>query len=446
MEDNNNRLFDKTINMDNNSLVTIGIMTYNQSQYILDTLKSIISQTYSNIELIVLDDCSTDNTVNKIIEIEDEIKQRFVRYKLIVHKKNSGNISKNNNELIAESKGKYFRSIGGDDLLLPDFTSKTVEFLENHHEYGIVFTDAYVVDGSYKYGDSINGLKKYMTETVPATANENFNKLLYSDYLPGIAFLTYTDIFNNVGRYDERLKIEDYAMWLKLSYNGINIGYIDEPYVLYRVSGNSLSNFSKDKDKGTEKFTNLLKYEIELVEFYKKDINENEFLNIMQVKMENFCFIALRSNVSDGDIIIQREINRLNLPFSAVNFMRGNNEVSIYTCWQDNAARQYLKNYFDGKHINNVAVYGYGARGKRFVNFLERVNIPVKYLIDRYKGDEHQYCVYSPEEQLPIVDAVIVSPFGIINDSLINKIKGYGIKNVISLNEIIENYALKYNL
>ena len=81
-------------------LISIAIIAYNQSEKIEDTIQSVINQTYKNIELIVIDDCSTDNTFSVVESLLPKIKDRFVRVKLLRNKKNIGNIPYNINRCL----------------------------------------------------------------------------------------------------------------------------------------------------------------------------------------------------------------------------------------------------------------------------------------------------------------------------------------------------------
>ena len=108
-------------------LISIAIIAYNQSEKIEDTIQSVINQTYKNIELIVIDDCSTDNTFSVVESLLPKIKDRFVRVKLLRNKKNIGNIPYNINRCLEVIKGEFFKPFGGDDILLPDYIEKMIE-------------------------------------------------------------------------------------------------------------------------------------------------------------------------------------------------------------------------------------------------------------------------------------------------------------------------------
>ena len=98
-------------------LVSISVITYNSSKYVIETLDSAKAQTYQNIELIISDDCSTDNTVEICKNWINDNKERFVRTELITVKKNTG-ISPNCNRANNAANGEWIKEIAGDEIEL----------------------------------------------------------------------------------------------------------------------------------------------------------------------------------------------------------------------------------------------------------------------------------------------------------------------------------------
>ena len=101
-----------------NKLVSVRVVSYNSAQTILDTLESIRKQTYQNIELIVSDDCSKDNTVELVYNWLEANKSRFVRTELITVPFNTGT-SANVNRSIKACHGEWIKGIAADDILFP---------------------------------------------------------------------------------------------------------------------------------------------------------------------------------------------------------------------------------------------------------------------------------------------------------------------------------------
>nr|WP_302830149.1 glycosyltransferase [uncultured Bacteroides sp.] len=223
-----------------NSLVSIVIITYNSSEYVLETLESAKQQTYQNIELIVSDDCSTDNTVAICREWLEQNKSRFVRTELIVAEHNTG-IPANCNKGYKKAQGEFIKCIAGDDILLPN----CVEDLVN------AIGDDYIITGICK-SFYLNKKKEkvlgrdYPTEDKYSFFNNNphiqHKKLLTQsfNFSPGV--LLRKEIFDKVGWYDEQYRyIEDLPFWLKCSSSDIKIALLQKAVVLYRTNHNSMN-------------------------------------------------------------------------------------------------------------------------------------------------------------------------------------------------------------
>ena len=108
-------------------LVSIIVITYNSSKYVLETLESAKAQTYQNIELIVSDDCSTDNTVEICREWIEKNKKRFLRTELITSEKNTG-IPANCNRGVKAAQGEWVKLIAGDDILCNNCIEANIEY------------------------------------------------------------------------------------------------------------------------------------------------------------------------------------------------------------------------------------------------------------------------------------------------------------------------------
>ena len=115
------------------SLVSVVVPAYNHEKYIEECINSIINQTYENIELIILNDGSTDKTSEKIKLKIEECKRRFKRF-LFIDKENEG-VAKTNNIGLAKSKGKFFTGCASDDTFTENAIEIMVDFLENNPEY-----------------------------------------------------------------------------------------------------------------------------------------------------------------------------------------------------------------------------------------------------------------------------------------------------------------------
>src|SRR3982751_3665251 len=124
-------------------LVTIGVLCYNYSRYIEAALSSLLEQTYPFIELIIVDDCSTELSVPAI---KNWIADNNIHCTFIQNKKNLG-ITKVSNMLVKKAKGKYISLFATDDIMLPEKIAKQVKILEETgEEYGMCYANVETMD------------------------------------------------------------------------------------------------------------------------------------------------------------------------------------------------------------------------------------------------------------------------------------------------------------
>lgn len=424
-----------------NICITIGIMTYNQENYIEDTLKSIIDQTYNNIELLILDDHSSDGTIKRIRGLEQILKNRFVSCQFLFHEENTGNISINSNELLRHAHGEYFKILGGDDILLPDYCAAMSDVLTSNPEIGYVFSDMCLVDGRYRYGQEFDNKNTFMKISVPDKPDQLFGKLLYGNYLPTPSFLYKIEMLRKIGGFDEEFSIEDYPLFLKLSHIRISYKYIDRQYVLYRVTGRSLSGFSgEERALCVRKFENIADNIIRMIDKYYAHAERTQYLKRMGIIMENMTLLCCNLNIPEETTYLDDQAEKRGLPLSCSAYLRDDAKISVLTKWQNSYAKVCFKNFLEKNEIGTLAVYGFGTRGRRLVRFLKKSGVSVSYLIDQ-AGQKlsNKYRVYKPEESFPEVDVTIVSLYQVLDVQQRNMLINHGCKKLIDLEDIIFN-------
>lgn len=218
-------------------LVTVVVPCYNHERFVQECIQSIIDQQYRNIELIIIDDGSKDDSVRKIQELLPACQSRFERVEFRA-RPNKG-LSATLNEALELTQGKYFSPIASDDILYPDKLTKQVAFLENDHECLAVFGGMEIIDEcSARIGvwNKYKCKKKYHFDDI----------FLRNDFTPAPSVLLRTEKINDVGRYNNNYLIEDIYMWLKLLKDGgyvINTGEINVKY--RRHKDNTVSNEEK---------------------------------------------------------------------------------------------------------------------------------------------------------------------------------------------------------
>lgn len=217
-------------------LVSIVAVCYNHEKYLEETLDSIKAQTYPNIQLIIMDDCSQDGSVAKI---EQWINRNDINCKFIAHKENQG-LCKTLNHSIGYCKGKYFHGISCDDILVSEKTEKQVHLLEDLDDtYGMVCSNFKRID---EKGTTI--VEKYFKDNFvfPVDVPKALltGHLGYPIVVSTPTVLIKMEALSNIGSYDETLVQEDFDMWLRFS-NKYKILYSDDIFVKYRVLPTALS-------------------------------------------------------------------------------------------------------------------------------------------------------------------------------------------------------------
>ena len=221
-------------------LVSICIPNYNKASFIGETIDSVYNQTYPNIELIIVDDGSTDNSVEII---RNKIIGAPLRATFLQNTRNSG-ICFSLNKAISIAAGKYYQMIGSDDIILKNKIEDQVNVFEKLSEdYAIVFGKSYRMDLSGKY------LEKDYYESIEFDFSKletaGFEDLLSTNFISSASHLARLSSIREVGMYDESLHTEDWDLWLRLT-KRFKFFFINEYDSVYRIVPTSLSNNSKN--------------------------------------------------------------------------------------------------------------------------------------------------------------------------------------------------------
>jgi glycosyltransferase involved in cell wall biosynthesis len=234
----------------NTPLVSIIVITYNSARFVLETLESANAQTYENIELIVSDDASTDDTVEICRNWLNENQDRFVRTELITVPENTG-IPANCNRGVKAARGEWIKLIAGDDAFYNDAIENFVELIRDKPEIKVLFSFLDEFLENLKDVDFISKRPKNANSDFfnpQISANEQYLKLLLHDLISftPTAFM-YREVIISVGGFDESFKlIEDYPMWLKLTRAGYKLHFASHTSVMYRKHSNAIHNHTFD--------------------------------------------------------------------------------------------------------------------------------------------------------------------------------------------------------
>ena len=233
-------------------IVSVIMTSYNHEAYVKEAIKSVLDQTISDFELIIIDDASKDKSV-KIIE---DCASNDSRIKAFFHEKNLG-IARTLNEALELSNGDYIAIASSDDLWLPDKLEKQLEILKNDNNL-IVWSDTFIIDAESKY-KGLLWSKRYKLDDKKKDG-DLFEQILWGNYICPQSLIMKKTIVSKIG-FDNRQKFAvDYQFLVSLSMEH-EFHYISEPLVKYRMHGDNTIFKNRDlweKDK-FKIFTNVIK-------------------------------------------------------------------------------------------------------------------------------------------------------------------------------------------
>lgn len=227
--------------MSENKLVSVVIVSYNAADTITATLDSIYNQTYPNIELVISDDASKDDTVKVAEAWIATHRDRFTDCILLAHPKNQG-VAENLNAGIRAATGDYIKDFAADDRLQPTYLEVHIAYLQ---EMGV---DCVC---SNMRAFHLEGGKAVYTDFDPpagadffdADAETQYRMLLCGNRIFSPTFLATRALYHRHGLYDPRFPLmEDYPFYLKLAKEGTKLNYLDVCLVDYCYSETSISN------------------------------------------------------------------------------------------------------------------------------------------------------------------------------------------------------------
>jgi len=274
--------------MYNLPLISIIIPAYNHEQYVQEAIQSAINQTYQNIELIVIDDGSKDNTWQKIDEMKSICQKRFSE--IIFNTQSNQGVCLTLNKGISLATGQYIFLLASDDVA----SANALETLYNEIKTGkyiLVVGDNEFIDGNsqkicwdkkcnpipydnngYKTFSSYLQSKKHAVDFLSDEFG-SYDSLLKGNYIPN-GFLIVRDEFIKTGGYTDMAPLEDWYINLQLAKQG-KFKFINKPLLYYRWHG---TNSITQKQKMQNYARQTIKYELEQVE------SKNDIEAIIKVK------------------------------------------------------------------------------------------------------------------------------------------------------------------
>ncbi|MWW23655.1 glycosyltransferase family 2 protein [Algibacter lectus] len=208
----------------NEPLVTVGIPFYNSEKYLSDAVKSTLNQTYTNLEIILLDDGSTDSSLTIAYKFEEKDK----RVKVISDGKNLG-LPKRLNQLSKLARGKYYARMDADDIMFSNRLSVQIKYLQNNHEVDLLGSGLIAINNN----NDILGIRKGK-----ASKNITLKRTLKGAWAAHPSITGKSEWFKK-NHYDETLKrAQDFELWIR-AVETSRFDVLDDVLLFYREASTS---------------------------------------------------------------------------------------------------------------------------------------------------------------------------------------------------------------
>lgn len=201
---------------DSSPYVSIVIPTFNRARLLRRAIQSVLNQTYSNFEIIVVDDCSSDNTEDAVRSIRDE------RILYIRHEKNKGAFEARNTGIKA-AKGKYIAFQDSDDVWLPEKLDKQMKVFDSaSRDIGVVYTSFWLIHNSSR--------TMHPPSDIRQTEGNIHEALLEANFVGTPTAVVRKECFEEAGLFENLPRLQEWSLWLKIS-KRYCFKHINEPLV-----------------------------------------------------------------------------------------------------------------------------------------------------------------------------------------------------------------------
>ena len=207
-----------------NPLVSVVVTCYNHEDYIQECLLSILKQTYTNIELIVVDDGSKDNSAKVIQSLQNDY---TFTYK---YQKNQG-VCAALNHGVTQAKGEYICCCDSDDKFALNKIEKQLNFMLENPQYKVSYTNKIFFNNEGEYRPENSGKRR---------SGWLFEPLIMSEFsIPFSSHMLHKEVYQKIGLYDLETKLQDWDMFLRIA-KEYEIGFLNEDLLYYRIHDSNL--------------------------------------------------------------------------------------------------------------------------------------------------------------------------------------------------------------
>ncbi|MBE5916738.1 MAG: glycosyltransferase [Pseudobutyrivibrio ruminis] len=292
-------------------LISIIVPIYNVSKYLDKCVESILNQNYKNIELILVDDGSTDGSKKKC----DDWAQKDTRV-VVIHKENGGSADSRNVGMEA-AKGDYIGFVDSDDWIAPEMYEKLMDAIQERNlDMSVCFFKA-VSDENYEFNNTEYPTTEY--------TGRDFANLIIAEKKPRISYAIWKclykrEVIKDIKFYKGVHYNEDAVFLIESLWNAKKMAFIDAPMYYYRVHGSSISNI----DISEKRIKDILFKCQWLLNYYEKNANDSEIKKVRKcVINELLSYLRLASkqkSLNKCEVLIKKYINDNKLGVKDIRF------------------------------------------------------------------------------------------------------------------------------
>ncbi len=256
-------------------MVSVVCLCYNHEKFVIQSLNALLSQSYKNIEIIIVDDKSTDNSV-------EVIEKWLADYPHIVFIKNAHNLGNNKafNKALAWAKGDFIIDLAADDVLFSDTIEWQMNTFLKYPQAALVFGNAEIINEKnehVRYHFDVDAQLKVVNRGIK---NTSYTSILQGgNCMCSVSAMMKRSAFDAVNGYDETLFYEDLDIWLRLARKN-DVIFIDKPLIKKRIVQHSQSSYFHKKGDYAKKI-NFSTYRI-LKKAFKMNSTKTEFLALLK--------------------------------------------------------------------------------------------------------------------------------------------------------------------
>ena len=306
--------------------ISVLLPAYNHAQYLSETIESVLNQTYSDFELLISDDCSTDDTAQVIKSYTDG------RITGVYFEKNQGTV-RALNYLLRMAKGEYIAVLGSDDVWESDKLEKQIAVLEHDRSLAACFSGATIIDGNSEVinDEAVFPLNIFNYE------NRDKAFWLREIYLSGNHFchssvLIRSDIHHQIGEYNIAYRqLHDMDLWVRLLLQ-YNVFVLDEPLVKYRFVTNA-NNVSRNTEINNFRLYNEAE---EVITFLFENISDCDFKNGFKELFESNNVVSKAQIVCEKFLLLKKvKLWAADNTSLAINFLLRHLNFEVVQCFEN---------------------------------------------------------------------------------------------------------------